>query len=59
MGKDETDYNSEGEKDYGARKYNKPHGVVDLLIGLDVDKSIEENKQYDSGWENAKKQSRK
>jgi hypothetical protein len=54
------DHHAEGQQDGARGEYNPPHdiNIIDTLIQdkHTFDKLVEDNKQYDSGYDNARKQ---
>ena len=55
MGK--TDYHAKGEKDCTEGRYSPPVNMISMLL-TGTDDDIKANKEYDAGYENAKKQRR-
>lgn len=55
MGK--TDYHAKGEKDGASGKYNPPVGMISMLL-TGTEDDVKANKEYDAGYENARKQRR-
>jgi hypothetical protein len=50
-------YHDKGEKDYAENKgYNPPNDDLAHHIFGHTQKEIEEDKDYDAGWANARKQ---
>ena len=60
MGRDDHDYHADGEKDAVEGEYHPPHSIniVDSFVLSEHtwDKCLEDNEQYDKGYENAQKQ---
>lgn len=55
---DKIDYHARGEKDGAEGRYHEPHGPLTLLTSSDIDDDIKDNKEYEAGYDNAKKQRR-
>ncbi len=59
MSKDK-DHHAEGEKDGARNKYDPPHNItpLDHVVQSEhtIDKMIKDNKEYDAGYKNARKQ---
>lgn len=54
------DHHSEGQKDHEEGKYEPPHNITpaDTVITdkHTFDKLVKDNKEYDAGYDNARKQ---
>ena len=55
------DHHADGQHDHNSGKYSQPHGIVKELLTFNANeqqKIIDDNREYDSGWRNAKNQDR-
>jgi hypothetical protein len=55
------DHHADGQKDFSAGKYSQPHGILEEAITLNANARqaiIDNNREYDKGWRNAKNQGR-
>jgi len=54
------DHHAEGEKDGARGKYDKPHSITPLDHAVHSRKTVKklekDNKKYDAGYKNARKQ---